>query len=177
MKKFFLILGIILASILLFVGVYQVYEEITCPKPEITYGEFPFRLVYKLNGEEHVVEDTVVCKYKRSKFDFETGIHHVWKTTLASDSKRDAVLILKDGTKSIYCYVGEAEYYMGDKDGYYGATPFVPRVYETDLIPRFEIEAFLMIKMQTVSQEEILEKYNIEIISWEFSDPIKNEFS
>lgn len=177
MKKFFLILGIVLGSILLFLGVYQIVEEISCPKPEITYGEFPFKLVYKLNGEDHVVEDSVVCKYKRSKFDFETGIHHVWKTTLENDSKRDAVLIVKDGTRSVYCYVGEAEYYMGDEDGYYGATPFTPYVYVTDLIPRFEIEEFLMIKMEALSQEEILEKYNIEIISWEFSDPIENQFS
>ncbi|MFA8307240.1 YdgA family protein, partial [Paenibacillus alvei] len=33
------------------------------PRPEITYGEFPFKLVYEINGERKVIQDTVICEY------------------------------------------------------------------------------------------------------------------
>ena len=33
------------------------------PMPEITYGEFPFRLVYELNGEQIVIEDIIICEF------------------------------------------------------------------------------------------------------------------
>ena len=175
MKKIFLIGGIILGILLfvlplLYLHIYGSDKEKSYPQPKVTYGEFPFKLVYKLNGEEYVVEDSVVCKYIRTEYDLNRGEHYVWKYTLASNSRRDAVLLVKDGFQSVYCYVGEAEYYMGDEDGYYGATPFVPHVYVSSLIPSFP-------GLESLSQEEILEKYNIEIISWEFSDPIKNDFS
>ena len=31
--------------------------------PQITEGEFPFVLEYEINGERHIIEDTVVCKF------------------------------------------------------------------------------------------------------------------
>ena len=33
------------------------------PTPEITYGEFPFRLEYRIADEVYVVEDVIVCEY------------------------------------------------------------------------------------------------------------------
>lgn len=33
-------------------------------KPEVTYGEFPFELVYEYNGEQFTINETIVCEYE-----------------------------------------------------------------------------------------------------------------
>ena len=36
------------------------------PAPEITYGEFPFRLEYEIEGERFVIEDTLIAEFDKS---------------------------------------------------------------------------------------------------------------
>jgi len=36
------------------------------PEPEITYGEFPFRLEYEIDGERFVIEDVVIVEFMGS---------------------------------------------------------------------------------------------------------------
>lgn len=49
------------------------------PKPEITYGEFDFKLVYEINGEIRTVEDTIVCEFDGFNVDEGRGKTRRWK--------------------------------------------------------------------------------------------------
>lgn len=80
------------------------------------------------------------------------------------------MLIIEDGTHRIYCYVGSAEYYMGDEE-YPEPRPLTPRLYmvEPNSVSGFTISGLTL-------DDEITTEYNIELISWEFSDTIENDF-
>ena len=135
------------------------------PQPEITYGEFPFRLVYEFEGKEIVVEDIKVCEYD-GVISGSNGKHRTWKGYLASDSDNRNVLITADGTREIYCYIGSAEYYMNDET-YPEKQPLQPHIYNVMLNNNHGT---------MLSQEELLEKYKIKLISLETTPPIKNIF-
>ena len=133
-------------------------------KPKITRGEFPFKFVYEINGENKVIEDTVVCKYEGIGWNESEGKYRKWKNYLASGNDTSIVLVsLVDSSTrihyDIYYQSGYAEYYMGAPD--VNKSSF-PRFYEN-------------LKGSSVSAEELL-KYGIKIISWEHSQPIANEF-
>jgi hypothetical protein len=134
------------------------------PQPEITYGEFPFKLVYELNGEINVVEDTVICTYD-GVGGGANGKYRRWESHLAN-SDEDSVLLLIDDTRKIYCSTGSANYYMNDEI-YPIKRPYVPHIYDVKLNK---------MDMSILSPEELVEKYNIKLISWEFSEPIINNF-
>lgn len=44
----------------IFVGI-MLLEEPT--KPEIVWEEFSFTLVYKINGEKKIIENTLICEF------------------------------------------------------------------------------------------------------------------
>jgi len=136
------------------------------PMPEIRYGEFPFRLVYELNGEQIVVEDTIICEFDGIGSNAAVGKHRKWKAHLAN-SGGESVLLVSDDTRKIYCYVGDAEYYMDDET-HPEERPLTPRIYSVKLNKS---------DMSILSQEEILDKYNIKLLSWDFTEPIVNSFN
>lgn len=133
--------------------------------PQITYGEFPFRLEYEINGEKLVVEDTMICEYDGVGWNEGWGKFRKWKGYL-ENSDEESVLLINDNTRKIYCFVGSAEYYMGD-ERYPKKRPLTPRVYMVKLDD---------MDTTTFTQEELLEKYKIKLISWDFSEPIINDF-
>jgi hypothetical protein len=135
------------------------------PEPQIKYGEFPFRLEYEINGEKFVVEDTVICEYDGIGWNEGTGKHRKWKEYLASNGEK-GVLLLTDTTRKIYCFVGSARYYMGDEN-YPEERPLTPRIYDIKLDDN---------DMSIFTQNELRGKYNIKLVSWEFSEPIENSF-
>ena len=141
----------------------------TPPAPKITYGEFPFKLVYEINGERKTIEDTVICEYEG--IGMNEGVmkkFRKWKKYLASgNNTRIELLSLVDADSGIHyniCYaIGSADYFMGatDKDKTSEISP--PRFYEN-------------LKGNGMSPKELLERYNIKITTWETSPPIVNEF-
>lgn len=53
------------------------------PIPEITYGEFPFRLEYEKNGERFIIEDTIIAEFDRSTTgDALSRARRIWNTSL-----------------------------------------------------------------------------------------------
>ena len=154
--------GVALAGILVFLSlpwfiIYMQYASMPDPpKPLITQGEFPFKLVYEINGEQKVVEDTVICKYDGIGMNEGQGKYRKWKSYIAGSGEPDVLLVV-DGKRKVYCYVGSAEYYMDDKE-YPEPRPLTPRVYTVG----------------SYAPEELLAKYKIKLISWGFSDPIVN---
>ena len=49
------------------------------PKPEITYGEFDFKLVYEIDGEIQTIEDTIICEFDGFNIDEASGKTRRWK--------------------------------------------------------------------------------------------------
>lgn len=133
----------------------------------VKYGEFPFELTYKLDGETITINDVYVCEYAGVDWNEGVGAHRNWKGYIKSTGDEDLVLV-RDGNFLLCCYVGHAEYYMGDDEDYL-AENFYPRLYYIyNLNERLTESGGVT--------EEIKEKYKIEIISWELSDPIENSF-
>ena len=135
------------------------------PAPEITYGEFPFRIEYELHGERLVIEDTVICEFDGFKVSGTTK-RRAWKTNFMIGSGEGSALVLqKFGNTTVYCCVRNPEYYMGDRESEYTYTqPFFAYKERGDLLIR------------SISTEELLDVFGIKLISWQFSDPIVNTF-
>jgi hypothetical protein len=157
------------------------------PKPDITYGEFPFKLTYKLNGETKIIEDVIVCEYDGIESRGEAGKYRKWTITIKGNSEwmpnSDGELILLDTSNKeisnsqgdkvleIHFFVGDAGYYMGDEDALYVAeAQQLNRVYYLYAIKDGSI------RYGTFSADEAYEKVGIKLISWEGSDRIENTF-
>lgn len=188
MKKMFLTIGIssgiiILLVILYFVftvtGVFSVFMP-NPPKPEITYGEFPFQLTYEIDGETKVIEDTIICEFDGFESRGTAGKYRVWKSYLKSGNERITLLDLRplelinelDYTiLELFFYWGNAAYYMGDNldSGWKSAQSFD------------EVNYLYKTKDETIGgsvykADEAYEKYKIKLISWEIAPPIQNSF-
>ena len=131
------------------------------PAPEIKYGEFPFILEYKIDEEMFVVKDVIICEYDGVSWDEGNGKHRTWKKRLKQSGEED-VLIIKDGEQKIFCNVGSANYYMNDQK-YPTEPPLTPNLYP-------------IVGGEFHTEKEIMDKYKIKLIKWEFAEPIKNSF-
>lgn len=135
-------------------------------KPEITYGEFPFEIVYEVDGEVVTVNDVYICKYSIGMNEG-VGKYRNWKGSIKGTGE-DGLFVKEIDGKKIYCSVGWPEYYMDDPDD---SSTDVPE-------PGFYIiEANDMGGTTTYGiEDESLHEYNIKVISYKFSDPIENSF-
>ena len=150
------------------------------PKPEITYGEFPFKLTYELDGETKVIEDTLICEFDGFRIVGEAGTYRQWKSYLKSGSEEITLLDLRPLEEinefgqtmlELFFYWGNAEYYMGDNfDGRWkDAQDFNWVDYKYQ-----DVDG--SIGGSAYKAEVAWEKYKIKLISWEVSDPIVNSF-
>ncbi|WP_236290659.1 hypothetical protein [Paenibacillus allorhizoplanae] len=153
--------------ILIFIGIHLGPNP---PRPEITYGEFPFRLEYEINGERKVIQDTLICEFDGFGADEANGKYRKWKDRLASGNQR-ITLLKVDQTKEIYYSPGSPDYYMGDlkdTEGYRHGFPNALLIERRD--GKFTSN-------RLIRADELLNKYHINLISWNPSPPIKNNFS
>lgn len=137
-------------------------------KPEVKSGEFPVELTYRLGDETYTVNDIYVCEYDGIGMNEGVGKYRKWKGYIKSTGE-EGILLTKDETRNIYvyCYVGNAEYYMNDEK-----TPT-----DKDIVPNVcEVVKERFVTYHGMSKEELLSRYNIEIVSWKLSEPIKNSF-
>ena len=132
------------------------------PVPQVKYAEFPFELEYEVDGKITKVEDVVICKYDGIGFG-DSGKFLKWKKWVASTGEED-FLILSEENKKIFCTVGEADYYMGEIQT------------EEVLTPIIYIDEREGSITNSSAEPEKLEKYNIKIINYKFTQPIKNKF-
>lgn len=91
-------------------------------KPEVSYGEFPFEIVYEFdNGERMIFEDILVIDYEGVYWNEATVKHNRWNAYLKnkdrdliySDNNDCSVAFAADGKRQIRFYLGNCEYYMG----------------------------------------------------------------
>ena len=137
-------------------------------RPRITHGEFPFRLVYTVDGKKFIVEDVYIAEFAGFYWDPGRGVHRNWRGHIESTGER-GVVVFVDETRRVYFTVGTADYYMGDFVFYDGSS-FVPRLI---LVERVDIGSGLTSTSGLGTQCEI---FNIKLIEWELSAPIENSF-
>lgn len=149
------------------------------PEPKIKYGEFPFKLEYKINGERKLIEDTLICKYDGIDMIGVGEKRRKWKSYLKNGSKKIILLQIND-TDYIYYNPGSPEYYMGDEYIYTGCmgdsrnkNSYYEKFTDASFFKKYEDGQAEGI----IRAEELIEKYDIELISWEPSPPIINEFN
>jgi len=187
-KTFTIIKGIVLFAVVACVTyfVLVVFAGIPTrpapPVPTITYGEFPFRVEYKLNGELHVIEDTIIAVFNRSiRGNATTRARRIWDTSLASGDDNDIsnaqFLLLQDGELTIRFRPALGDYFMGDAGGgddigisnarLLGGTGFVIRY-------RNESDRISVNHYNIGEAAEPLREHGIELISWDIAKPITN---
>lgn len=149
----------------IFIGIHS---QPNPPRPEITHGEFPFRLEYELNGQRKVIEDTIICDFDGFGADEGRGKYRDWKGKLASGNER-ITLLKVDSRTEIYFIDGRVEYYMGEPE-YANSDSSFPNAAIIEKSGGITRDGFLR-------AEDLLKQYNIKLISWDVSPPIKNNFS
>lgn len=136
------------------------------PKPDITYGEFPFEIVLEIDGQTKMFNNVYICEYDGIGSNEGIGKHRVWKGYIKGTD--DSTIFIKEvGSKKIYCSVGDPEIYMGESGN--DTTSNLPIVYskEPNSVGGWTTHIF-----DQTEQEE----YGVKIINYKFSDPIENVF-
>ncbi|MBE6639642.1 MAG: hypothetical protein E7616_09395 [Ruminococcaceae bacterium] len=137
------------------------------PEPQIKEGEFPFEIVYEIDGKIITINDVYICEF--DGFDWSEGVgkHRKWKGYLKSSCVEELVL-LEDGDLKFAVSVGSPEYYMSDPDCAYSEN--IPSIYY------IKPNEFGGTTSGTLDIEPLLEQHKLKLISWEFSKPIQNFF-
>jgi len=168
------------------------------PRPEITYGEFAFRLEYEINGEAIVIEDSVIVEYGGTSWDAGIGNHNVWNSRLASGGPEIIELYRSDTTVVFIRILGilRGGYLLGSdsdtiQDDSYIELPSVIRLNlneelltsqqerERDTFFSDTVEPNWRFFIGTgfqIEEKELLDTYGIRLISFEYDPPIINSF-
>jgi hypothetical protein len=179
-----LIIGILLIPLLIFllivgyftlpwVAIYVGLQLMPSPpRPEITYGKFPFSLECEINGKRIVIKDTVICEYDGIGMNEGSGKYRKWKEHLASGKERLTILKIND-TQEIFYRTGYANYYMGEdqEEGITYEFSF-PNADFVDEIKDRNGEFY----ESKITAEELLKKYHIKLISWNYTKPITQNY-
>lgn len=163
------------------------------PKPEITYGEFDFKLVYEIDGEIKTIEDTIICEFDGFNIDEANGKTRRWKEAFKNENVNELYAFrveqidnpefneYKNGRKPDYnqivlknidhykvlLRVADAEYFLGELDD---KTP-------SPIEPTIQVyDKSICYYKDPKQSEEFLELHNFKIISWECDEPIENKF-
>ena len=138
--------------------------------PKEKHGEFPFRLEYEIDGQNHVIEDVLIIKYAGIERSIEVEPSILWLKKLKSDPKSEDVLLLETEEKDrVYYYTGHPHYLMGENYGdlflYNGESVYV--LSSTDKKNTWKTG---------ITADEMYDEYGIKIISFDIADPIADNF-
>lgn len=137
-------------------------------KPQIKEGEFPFEIVYEIDGETVTINDVYVCEFAGFGWNEGVGKHRNWKGYFKSTGEEKFVL-LQDGNLKLAVAVGYPEYYMSD--------PTVHGIeYEPYIYYVISPDDLGGTTSGVADIEPILEQYKIKLIRWNLSEPIENSF-
>lgn len=165
------IVGVFVAKLISFLS----YEK--PPIPSITKGEFPFVLVYEINGQKITLKDTLIIEYEGMAYNEGWGYYNRWKqyyksSILSSDqviTEHDFILfdsfIAGLGSTEITFELGSANYYMGFEE----TDPFW--IYKG--IKPGDIVISNPKETRAISEEELLKRFDIKIIERHISQPIE----
>jgi hypothetical protein len=160
LKKIVAVL-IALITVLSFSGCQNV------PEPQIKEGEFPFEIVYEIDGKIITINDVYICEFDGFDWNEGVGKHRKWKGYIKSSGEKELIL-LEDGDLKFAVNIGSPDYYMNDPNCSYSEN--TPSIYY--IMPN----EFGGTSSGVLDIEPLLEQYKLKIVSWEFSEPIQNSF-
>ena len=143
------------------VSLYLYDEKKDIQVPQVTYGEFPFKLTYRIKDEIVTVEDTYICEFKGVKWGFDTGAYRKWENYIES-TKKNYIHVMQDEESAITISVGGIDSYMNLED--FGV--------EAGFLRRTRLESG-GVMISYIPDKEALSEYDIEIISFEHADTIQ----
>ena len=151
--------------LILYVGLWMSPDP---AKPQTTYAEFPFEIVYQIEGETVTVTDVFICEYDGIGINEAVGKYVEWKGYIKS-SKKEEFVLLTDHNVKIICTLGDPKYYMD--------YPAYDYPMEQGVVPELILyeQSGDIISSHLLSEEEQA-RYKIQLIHWEFSAPISNVF-
>lgn len=157
---------ILLPALLIGMSFKQLFRGSAPHAPKIKYGEFPFKLVYEVNGERITVEDTLICKYDGNVWNEGLGKQRKWRSYLASNKEERSIQLmeLSDHTK-IYYSTDRPAYYMGDGK---------KTKYQNDPFNGVFAVGPSSSRLHGMAIKDMLEYLNIVLIEWEIAPPIEN---
>ena len=151
--------------------------------PEIQKAEFPFIVEYVMDGETYIIEDIVVCEF--DGFDGMLPNHRCWSSYLKSGNETKCELIREENSKSVLkssrvnelsrlvLDYGSAEYYMDDPQG----NSMIDKEATFEYRENWKVsEKVTDVEHTKLNAKQLRKYFNIEIIRFEFSKPIKNKF-
>ncbi len=143
------------------------------PEPIIRYHEFPFQLIYELEGKKYVIEDSVICEYDGQEFSTGTGEkYRKWKSRLKSGNTRITLFNTSDGIEIFYLdlLTFPAGKYMGEPDSKGNILGTFPDALYTENFEDKTVGRYI------ISADIMFEKYKLRLENWEISPPIENSF-
>jgi len=197
MKQLVIILGIGILIFLVLVAtqfppLWSLMSE-RAPRPEITHGEFAFRLEYEINGETIVIEDTVIVEHGGTSWDAGIGNHNVWNNHLASGGSEIIELYRSDTNVVFIRILGilRGDFLLGGdtiRDDLYIELPNVTRLRlnEEGLFSQQarELQTFFSGDNPNwrffggarwrIDEDELFNIYGIKLVSFEYDSPIIN---
>ena len=161
-----------LGKLFIVTGVFSVFMP-DPPLPISQYGEFPFTLVYEVDGQKKIIQDIIVCEYVGLTNLGTGGKYHEWTEYIKSTGEKYIILLElnseEDPIEFFYFYYGNAPYYMND---YYSISEAKNaqnfsyiRYYSRQ--PNGEFVGAMM------PSEKAFDKYGIRLVSWECAPPKK----
>ena len=151
--------------------------------PEIAKAEFPFVVEYVMDGETYIIDDIVVCEF--DGFDGMFPNQRCWSSYLKSGNEIKCELIREENVKSVLkpsrvnelsrlvLDYGSAEYYMGDPQG----RSMIDKKATFEYRENWKVsEKVTDVENTKLNAKQLKKYFNIEIIRFEFSQPIKNKF-
>ena len=157
--------SVIILLVLMIVLSFSSCENV--PEPQIKEGEFPFEIVYEIDGEIITVNDVYICEFDGFDWNEGVGKHRKWKGHIKS-SEAEELILLEDGDLKFAVSVGSPEYYMSDPSCQWSEN--TPSIY---FIKPNKLGG---ITSGSSNIETLLEQYKLKLISWNFADPIQNSF-
>ena len=137
------------------------------PEPQIKEGEFPFEIVYEIDGETVTVNDIYICEFDGFDWNEGVGKHRKWKGYIKSSGEEELILF-EDSNLKFAVSVGSPEYYMSDPNCSYSEN--TPSIYY------IKPNEFGGVSSGVEGIEPLLEQYKLKLVSWNFSKPIQNSF-
>ena len=172
MKKnvLFIIAVVLSLSILIFLPAiimsFTAYLSPNPPKPEIKFAEFPIKLVYETGGKTYTIEDVYICEY--DGWDIHDGNlnkFRKWNGKMIKNSTN--IVFFQDEEMTIEYVLGDASYYMGDVENIYITYPTLRVIKKSNEFSATNVDFITF---------DDLANYGIDIIEYNFPEPIENRF-
>lgn len=158
-----IVIGIIVAiGVSILTGVVRI--------PTITEHDFNYSATYKLNGETKTINGIYRCKFTSTSDNYEP-VDRYYEGSYISESSENGssehVIATKDNLELCIVFIFTADYLMGDGD--FGET-------YSDAVCEPYVAVFDKVEDYEYHDSETLEKFDVELVSWELPQAIENSF-